>query len=85
MRVNDLGDGDKRMVDEKKLKTLKDIDALVMCMNVDIPRHIKEDDLRDAAREWIKCVEDKRKNYCKDFDIEITEWIKHFFNLDEEE
>ena len=94
------------MSDNKKLKTLKDLlivhqigdyskdsDVLVKFKNMNV---YDGDDLKQAAREWIKVIDDvlygmndqKTLLPYKPHDFyhmdELLYWINNFFNLDDE-
>ena len=61
-----------------ELKTLKDF-PLKYCGNCCFESH--EEQLRQEAIKWVK---DNPKAYFKENDI-VNNWIKHFFNLTEED
>ena len=81
---------------EKKLKTLKDINPLGVCVAIggedtdNDENLVIRNDLRQEAKKWIKymeklCDETNKKSKNKgtlQFTVPI-EWIKHFFNLEE--
>jgi len=75
------------------LKTLKDLRGLPRYGFKTRKYSIEEDDLRQAAREWIKELENYYlggytfgdKWYSSDEGIDLAVgWIKHFFNLEDE-
>ena len=83
------------------MKTLKDLDRLLLCAGVDVD-YVDANDLEDAAREWIKQININQYENTKlgkwgtatidDLDINcgeyscdnIVDWIRHFFNLEED-
>jgi hypothetical protein len=70
------------------MKTLKDIDSLVKCFGADIPPHCRIDDLQEAAREWLAEYERLDVIAKKELGASVN-WgaiifIKHFFNLDDD-
>jgi len=91
------------MSTEEKLKTLKDIEINLKCTpnssRLIIPvsngkaKYLISDDIRDAAREWIKAhqeILDGFEVYLYDEIVKkreyqaINKWIEYFFNLNEE-
>ena len=75
------------MKSETELKTLKDFEKNIGdCVAGDVydrgaTNWIKEDTLKAEAVKWVK------EKTCNEKDIEwiMNEWIKHFFNLTEED
>ena len=98
-----------KIIAEKKLKTLKEINALRWDSKDHKLKYFDSatkdgdkavifiDDLQDTAREWIKYLEEfKNKEYSQEVGFDrminkhyyhkelLEDWIKHFFNLEEE-
>jgi hypothetical protein len=70
--------------DTGKLKTLKDINEYSrVTAEAEFDRWVKVEDLKQEAIKWVKHLdlEKEQWNYC----LHHVEWIKHFFNITEED
>lgn len=77
------------MAEKNNLKTLKNLDVGWLEENTVICK----EDLKDIAKEWIKKLDynhydelpkDFFNNTNPDHYYDMTQWIKHFFNLEED-
>jgi hypothetical protein len=52
------------------------------------PTGVYKEDLQDAAREWVKYLEnfpnDEFEAYYEGSTLNVAKWIKHFFNLEDD-
>lgn len=73
--------------EEMKLKTLKDVEYWVSCSsapgNTDGALRMEEE-LKEVAKEWIKILNRPTDKFDWLGKKDIQEFIKHFFNLEDE-
>ena len=67
---------------DEKIKTLKDFGETVY-------DHISErvytiEELRGEARKWLKHLEQEDKHWKLEPRLAIRDWIRHFFNLEDD-
>jgi hypothetical protein len=65
------------MAELRTLKDLRSVDALNTC--------VYRNELREEAIKWFKRYKDTHLEVINLEDVSIENWIKHFFNLTEED
>jgi hypothetical protein len=79
----------------KELKTLKEIEQKTQLdydATIDFVRESLSEELREEAKKWLEVFEKRKKEHSK-FNVELLEiadlaritFIKHFFNLEDED
>ena len=68
-----------------KLTTLKDIERDERSLDYLYPPYVRVADLRQEAIKWIKVHQDSDDSKYKKKKCNVCAWIKHFFNISEED